>query len=74
MSHVGPVSTALLKYDSMKGSIGGYGQGHYVSRSGMRSIGQTLTFRPCPQGPLLVYTGVMMTLGGVCGIVYRTRA
>lgn len=28
----GPVSTALLKFDSLQGSVGAYGEGHYVSR------------------------------------------
>jgi hypothetical protein len=28
----GPVSTALLKFDSMQGSVGAYGEGHYVGQ------------------------------------------
>ncbi|KAG7528275.1 hypothetical protein FFLO_06279 [Filobasidium floriforme] len=48
----GPISSALLNYSSMNGSVGGYGQHNY--------------------GPLLVYTGAMMVLGGFCGITYRS--
>jgi hypothetical protein len=67
----GPVSTALLRYDTLEGAVGGYGKGHYVSLFNRTENEHILIELIHTQGPLLIYTGIMMTLGGVCGIVYR---
>lgn len=59
----GPVSEALLKYDTLRGATGAYGVNNYVSDDRFAA----LTF----QGILLVYTGVTIFSGGLTGALFK---
>jgi hypothetical protein len=70
----GPVSDALLKYDSMRNiAAGAYGFRNYVCGYYHPSVSLSLpnAVFQLEQGALLLYTGLTMVAGGISGITCK---